>query len=94
MEDRPVAHFDERLLAVLATLEKCRAGLAASGNPDTAQLVSVAILDVRMKLNQVCDDELKALCEEMLPDSLPAATSGDAEAERASERHPVLRLVK
>ena len=94
MEDRPVAHFDERLLAVLATLEKCRAGLAASGNPDTAQLVSVAILDVRMKLNQVGDDELKALCEEMLPDSLPAATLRNAEAVPAPEWRPLLRLVK
>jgi hypothetical protein len=94
MEDRPVAHFDERLLAVLATLEKCRADLAASGNPDTAQLVSVAVLDIRMKLNQIGDDELKALCDEMLPDSLPAATSRDADAEPASERHPLLRLVK
>ena len=35
------------------------------GQDETAQLVSVAILDLRMKLNQIGDAELKALCEEM-----------------------------
>jgi hypothetical protein len=52
--------------AVLATLEQCQAFLVANGNRDTAQLVSVAILDLRMKLNRIADCELKALCDSML----------------------------
>jgi hypothetical protein len=58
---------DERLLPVLATLEECRAGLARNGNPETAHLVAVAILDLRMRLNRITDAELKALCDEMTP---------------------------
>jgi len=81
------------LISVLATLEECRAVLAANGSRDTAQLVSVAILELRMKLNQISDAELKALCEEMIP--------GEASAERARDsgsspprRRPLLRIVK
>jgi hypothetical protein len=88
-----VIHSDEQLISVLTTLEECRAVLASNGSRDTAQLVSVAILELRMKLNQISDAELKALCEEMTP--------GEASAERARDsrssplrRRPLLRLVK
>jgi hypothetical protein len=37
-----------------------------SGDRDTAQLVSVAILELRIKLNRIEDSELKALCDAML----------------------------
>ncbi len=58
-----MANSDEQLLEILATLEECRSALRQDGRLDTAQLVSVAILDLRMKLNRVSDAELKALCE-------------------------------
>ena len=61
-----MAYFEEDLRAVLATLEKCQASLIANGDRDTAQLVSVAILELRIKLNQIDDSELKALCDAML----------------------------
>ena len=67
----PVATSDEQLLSVLALLEECRAVLQSGGSRDTAQLISVAILDLRMKLNRISDAELKALCEAMLPDEAP-----------------------
>jgi hypothetical protein len=82
---------DERLLPVLATLEECRAALARYGNPETAHLVAVAILDLRMKLNRITDAELKALCEEMTPDTASDKTGDSKPPQR---RRPLLRLVK
>lgn len=79
-----MANSDEQLFTVLETLEECRAALLDTGKNDTAHMVSVAILDLRMKLNRIADSELKALCEEiMLPES-----------EDRSRRRPPLRVVK
>ena len=61
-----MAYFEENLRAVLATLEECQASLILNGDRDTAQLVSVAILELRIKLNRIEDSELKALCDAML----------------------------
>jgi hypothetical protein len=82
---------DERLLLVLATLEECRAALVNGGNPETAHLVSVAILDLRMKLNRITDAELRALCDEMMPVDTTTDTTRDSKPPR---RRPLLRLVK
>jgi hypothetical protein len=82
---------DERLLPVLATLEECRAALANNGNPETAHLVAVAILDLRMRLNHITDAELKALCDEMTPDTASDKTGDSKPPQR---RRPLLRLVK
>jgi hypothetical protein len=79
-----VVNSDEQLLTVLETLEECRAALLDIGKNDTAHMISVAILDLRMKLNRIADSELKALCDEiMLPES-----------EARSRRRPPLRVVK
>ena len=88
-----MGNSDEQLLEVLATLEECRAALRLDGRLDTAQLVSVAILDLRMKLNRIGDSELKALCEEIMrPDETGEPTrDGRSSAQR---RRPLLRLVK
>ena len=86
---------DEQLLSVLATLEACRATLVASGNRDTAQLVSVAILELRMKLNGIDDADLKALCDEMVPDEGTSADRArDPKSSSGHRRRPMLRLVK
>jgi hypothetical protein len=81
-----VANSDEQLLSVLATLEACRTTLRQARKDDTAQLVSMAILDLRMKLSHIGDAELKALCEEILLSVAP-----DSRPER---RRPLLRLIK
>src|SRR6202012_578519 len=47
-EKMPVASSEQRLHSVLATLEECQAVLVASTHRETAQLVSVAILQLRM----------------------------------------------
>ena len=67
---------EEQLLAILATLEACRAALVGNGSPETAHLVSVAALDIRMKLGQISEDELIALCEAAQPTAAPAAHTG------------------
>jgi hypothetical protein len=63
-----VTNSEERLQAVLTTLEECQAALVLSDDRDTAQLVSVAILELRIRLNQIEDSELKALCDAVLRD--------------------------
>ncbi len=70
-----MANSEERLHSILATLEQCRAALVDSSDRDTALLVSVAILDLRMKLNRIADSDLKALCDAMSPDEAPAERS-------------------
>ncbi len=96
MESTPVTNLDEHLLSILAKLEECRAALLTSSTPETAELVSVAILELRMKLNGIDGAELKALCDELM------ARAGD-EPERQRDlrsahgqqrRRPLLRLVK
>lgn len=89
-----VANSEQRLQSVLATLEQCRAVLAESSNRETVQLLSVAILQLRMKLNQVEDSELKALCDAMLPDDDPADVSADPNSPQEQRRRASLKLVK
>ena len=84
---------DERLASILEKLEGCRAGLLAGGHRDSAHLVSVAILDVRMRLHRIDDAELKALCDEMLAgNSSPRLR--DSKLGPGGKRRPLLRLVK
>ena len=80
----PVVNSDEQLLTILETLEECRGALLDIGKNDTAHMVAVAILDLRMKFNRIADSELKALCEEI---TLP-------EREGRPRRRPLLRVVK
>jgi hypothetical protein len=72
-----VANSEERLHSILETLEECQAALVASGNRNTAQLVSVAILELRIKLNRIADSELKALCDAMLRDEASSEQQRD-----------------
>jgi hypothetical protein len=89
-----VANSEERLHSILAKLEECRAGLVASANRQTAQLVSVAILELRMKLNGISASELKALCDAMLPEDAPAERPQDPKSPHGQRRRPLLKLVK
>ena len=89
-----VANSEERLRQILATLEHCRAVLIDSANRETAQLVSVAILELRMKLNRIADSELKALCDAMLPEDATAPRPHDQKSPYGQRRRPLLKLVK
>jgi hypothetical protein len=93
-EKKQVANSEEPLHSVLAILEECRSALIESGNLETAQLLSVAILELHMKLNGIADTELKALCDAMLPDDMPAERSQELKASQGQRRRPLLKLVK
>lgn len=88
-----VVNSDEQMLAVLATLEQCRAALTAAGQRDTAHLVSVAVLDLRMKLNDLSEEDLQALCDEMVQADNPNKLR-DPKLQPGQRRRPLLRLVK
>jgi hypothetical protein len=95
MESTPVTNLDEQLLSVLSKLEECRATLVASGARETAELVSVAILELRMKLNGIEDAELIALCEEMMrADEETERPARELRSAHGQRRRPLLRLVK
>jgi hypothetical protein len=89
-----VAYSEERLQQIITTLEQCRAVLLDSANLETAQLVSVAILELRLKLNRVADSELKALCDAMSPVEAPVQRSHDPKPPLRQRRRPLLKLVK
>jgi hypothetical protein len=95
---RTVADFEANLRAVLATLEGCHASLVLHGDSNTARLVSVAILELRTRLNGIEALELKALCDVMVleAEAAPGATSRPFQPKaQAGLRSPVaLKLVK
>jgi hypothetical protein len=82
------------LHSVLATLEECRTALVENRDRDTALLVSVAILELRMKLNRVADSELKALCDAMVPDEVAVERPQEPRMPQGPRRPPLLKLVK
>ena len=81
------------MASILEKLEECRAGLAAGGNRDSADLVSMAILDVRMRLHRIGDAELRALCDEMLAEEGSPGLRDNKDGP-GRKRRPLLRLVK
>jgi hypothetical protein len=90
-----VANSEQRLHSVLATLEECQAVLVASSSRETAQLVSLAILQLRMKLNRIADSDLKMLCD-AIADQGPAEKSHVPIPPQAQRRSStaLLKLVK
>lgn len=89
-----MANSEERLHAILETLEQCRAALVKDGRPETAKLVSLAVLDLRIDLSKIPDSDLKALCDAMTPDDGPAERSNDPNSPHGPRRRAVLKLVK
>ncbi len=86
-----MSNSDEQLPSVLVTLEQCRTQLADGDNHETIRLLSMAILELRMKLNGIDGGELKALCDEMLREDAPAERPQEPGFQR---RRPLLRVVK
>ncbi|WP_375411925.1 hypothetical protein [uncultured Bradyrhizobium sp.] len=62
---RLVSDSDAHLRTIIANLEQTRVSLVESANPEAAQILAVAILQLRMRLHRVADAELKALCQAM-----------------------------
>ncbi len=91
MKPMPVANVEERLLALLATLEECQAFLMDKASPEAGRLLSLAILELRMELHKVTDSELKALCDMMVTEDQPEPES---RTKRGRPLPPYLKLVK
>jgi hypothetical protein len=94
-EQARVANSEQRLQSIITTLAKCRAALIAGGNRETAQLVSVAILQLRMKRNRIADAELKALCDAIMVADAPEKESQRSKSQQGQRRRPaaLLKLV-
>jgi hypothetical protein len=90
-EKMPAASSEQRLLSLLETLEECRAILMDKASLETARLVSLAILELRMELHKVTASELKALCDLMVPEDEPPPEAND---EPGLRRPPYLKLIK
>lgn len=84
---------NERLASILDMLDECRAGLAAEGHRNSADLVAMAILDVRTRLHRIGDAELRALCDEMMADG-GSPRLQDSKLASGRKRRPLLRVVK
>jgi hypothetical protein len=94
-EETLVANSDERLQSILATLEQCRAALVKEARPETAKLVSLAVLDLRIDISKMPDSDLKALCDAMTPpEHGPSERSNDPASPRGPRKRAVLKLVK
>jgi hypothetical protein len=78
-EKTPVVDQDKRLRSVITSLEECHVALADGVNRDAAQLLAMAILQLRMRLHQIADSELKALC-----DAMTVETKGSPHVAKAS----------
>jgi hypothetical protein len=63
---RLVSDSDARLRSIIATLEESRAELVESANPEAAQILAVAILQLRIRLHGIADSELNVLCDGVL----------------------------
>ena len=63
---RLVSDSDARLRSIIATLEESRAELVESANPEAAQILAVAILQLRIRLHGIADSELSVLCDGVL----------------------------
>jgi hypothetical protein len=90
-EKMPVANSEARLLSLLETLEECRAILMDKSSLETARLLSLAILELRMELHRVTDSELKALCDLMVPEDEPPPDANDGPS---LQLPPYLKLIK
>ncbi|MHC2621170.1 hypothetical protein ACVIW2_003202 [Bradyrhizobium huanghuaihaiense] len=88
-----MSHSDEQLQSLLETLEECRRALNEMNSRESAELLSIVILDVRMKLKGIDSADLKALCDEMLRNagSEPPPSSKQTQDQ---PRRPLLRVVK
>ena len=90
-----MAKSEERLQAILATLEQCRTALVKNARSETAKLVSLAILDLRIDLSKIPDTDLKALCDAMTPpEGTSTERSNDPNSPRGPRKRAVLKLVK
>jgi hypothetical protein len=75
---RLVSDSEAHLRSIIATLEENRAALVESSNLEAAQILAVAILQLRMRLHGIDGSELKAFCQAVqLHEAERARRTGD-----------------
>jgi hypothetical protein len=74
-----VVESSARLKLVIARLEDSRTILTEVGDHQTAQLVAMALLQLRMRMHHIGDAELKALC-----DAIGAEPASESDQSKAS----------
>jgi hypothetical protein len=79
---RLVSNSDAQLRSVIASLEESRAALLQSANPEAAQILAMAVLQLRMRLHRVADAELKALCQAVQLQEADRAKKADGPASK------------
>jgi len=78
-----VSDSEAHLRSIIATLEENRAALVESRNLEAAQILGVAILQLRMRLHGIDGSELKAFCQAVqLHEAERARRTGDPRFER------------
>jgi hypothetical protein len=93
---RVVSDSEAHLRSIIATLEENRAALVESSNLEAAQILAVAILQLRMQLHGIDGSELKAFCQAVQVHEAERArktgelTSRDRLSTRAASRWPNL----
>jgi hypothetical protein len=88
------ANSQAKLRSVLATLEQCRSSLNDQSEHDTADLLSVAILQLRMNLKGVTYSELRLLSDaQAAEEQVLAAREPKAPRGRRRRSRPDLKLV-
>lgn len=80
---RLVSDSDERLRSIIAMLGESRAELVESANPEAAQILAMAILQLRMRLHRVAASDLKDLCDSVLIRETERAKKSDNLAPKA-----------
>src|ERR1700712_1448741 len=60
---RLVSDSEAHLRSIIATLDENRAALVESSNLEAAQILAMAILQLRMQLHGIDGSELKAFCQ-------------------------------
>jgi signal transduction histidine kinase len=66
---RLVSDSDARLRSIIAALEESRTELAEGVNPEAAQILAVAILQLRIRLHRIADCELNAFCHAVVQET-------------------------
>lgn len=88
-----MSQSDQQLQSVLETLEECRKVLNEISSRESAELLSIVILDVRMKLKGIDSADLRALCDEMLR-TAGGESLHPPKQTQDQPRRPLLRVVK
>jgi len=83
-----VSDSEAQLRSIISTLEENRAALVEGSNLEAAQILAIAILQLRMRLHGIDGSELKAFCQAVQLHEADGARKAEG---RASKDRPLAR---